>query len=130
MIKINDEWFVTVDKYCYILNRNYEKNGEKLSESVSYHTNLQGLIKSIIKRKLKLSNAKNFKALQESMENIYNEIKQCEDLNVSVLRSAGHHIEVVCIEKLANWLVQWNQEENWNVKVIESTTDTDPFEFL
>lgn len=86
MIKINDEWFVTVDKYCYILNRNYEKNGEKLSESVSYHTNLQGLIKSIIKRKLKLSNAKNFKALQESMENIYNEIKQCEDLNVSVLR--------------------------------------------
>lgn len=47
-----------------------------------------------------------------------------------LLVDAGHHIEVVCIEKLANWLVQWNQEENWNVSVIKSTIDTDPFEFL
>lgn len=46
-----------------------------------------------------------------------------------MLVDAGHHIEVVCIEALAEWLTAWNEEQSWNIDVLKSAVPTDPFEF-
>lgn len=47
-----------------------------------------------------------------------------------LLVDAGHHIEAVCISRLAQWLLEWKQEKNWKMDVLESQSMTDPFEFM
>jgi len=42
----------------------------------------------------------------------------------------GHHIESICIPKLAKMVNKWSQENNWGLSVIESQINTDPFTFL
>ncbi|MGC6767066.1 Nif3-like dinuclear metal center hexameric protein [Enterococcus sp. LJL51] len=39
----------------------------------------------------------------------------------------GHHIEVLCVSKLVKLFNQWKKDYNWDVAVIESTVDTNPF---
>lgn len=41
----------------------------------------------------------------------------------------GHHIESICIPMLANLVNDWKKEHNWSIKVIESKTKTEPFQF-
>ncbi|QBP17991.1 Nif3-like dinuclear metal center hexameric protein [Acetilactobacillus jinshanensis] len=42
----------------------------------------------------------------------------------------GHHIEAICIPHLAKLFDQWNHQYGWNVKVVESKVNTDPFTFI
>lgn len=42
----------------------------------------------------------------------------------------GHHIESICIPKLAEMFKQWAEENNWNLDVYQSTINTDPFTFM
>lgn len=41
----------------------------------------------------------------------------------------GHHIEALCIPKFVEKMLQWKMEENWDVEILASTTNTNPFEF-
>ncbi len=52
-----------------------------------------------------------------------------QESNMAVI-DPGHHIEKICIQELAKLVRQWIVEENWLVEIIESTIDTEPFEFL
>jgi dinuclear metal center YbgI/SA1388 family protein len=40
---------------------------------------------------------------------------------------AGHHIEVFFTSKLANMFNKWKETYGWNIEIIESTTNTNPF---
>lgn len=42
----------------------------------------------------------------------------------------GHHIESICIPKLAALFKQWSEENGWNLDVYQSTINTDPFTFM
>ncbi|GAJ25501.1 hypothetical protein JCM15457_368 [Liquorilactobacillus sucicola DSM 21376 = JCM 15457] len=42
----------------------------------------------------------------------------------------GHHIESVCKGKLRQLFMTWNVENNWQLKIIESQLNTDPFSFI
>lgn len=42
----------------------------------------------------------------------------------------GHHIEAVCIPKLAQLLQQWSIKFGWQIDVLESQPNTDPFTFV
>ncbi|KRK87894.1 Nif3-like dinuclear metal center hexameric protein [Lentilactobacillus sunkii] len=42
----------------------------------------------------------------------------------------GHHIESICIPKLAAMFTQWAEENNWDLDVYQSTVNTDPFTFM
>lgn len=42
----------------------------------------------------------------------------------------GHHIEAICIPKLATLLQQWSLQKQWGIEVIESQPNTDPFTFV
>lgn len=41
----------------------------------------------------------------------------------------GHHIEAICIPKLAEKAEQWADEEAWDIDIIQSQVDTEPFQF-
>lgn len=41
----------------------------------------------------------------------------------------GHIIEKICIPKLADMLTDWKQTEQWNLEIIQSGIDTNPFIF-
>ena len=42
----------------------------------------------------------------------------------------GHHIEAVCIPKLASMFRQWSTQYQWHLDVLESKPNTDPFTFV
>lgn len=42
----------------------------------------------------------------------------------------GHHIESICIPKLAELFEKWTAENNWPLQVIQSKLNTDPFTFM
>jgi dinuclear metal center YbgI/SA1388 family protein len=42
----------------------------------------------------------------------------------------GHNIEKLCIPRLTSLLNSWKNEEDWDIVVIGSTTDTNPFKFI
>lgn len=42
----------------------------------------------------------------------------------------GHHIEDTMVSKMADKIRQWNYDNNWNLNVIESSINTDPFQFI
>lgn len=42
----------------------------------------------------------------------------------------GHHIEAICIPRLAKLFKYWRQQLGWNVKIVTSKVNTDPFIFL
>ncbi|MFT9373005.1 Nif3-like dinuclear metal center hexameric protein [Liquorilactobacillus hordei] len=42
----------------------------------------------------------------------------------------GHHIEQVCKPHLQNLFEQWNNENKWQIEVIQSEINTDPFIFI
>lgn len=42
----------------------------------------------------------------------------------------GHHIEEICKTKLAELFIEWKAEEDWDVEVISSAINTDPYQFL
>lgn len=42
----------------------------------------------------------------------------------------GHHIEAICIPHLAKIFTEWAKTYNWNVKIITSKVNTDPFRFI
>lgn len=42
----------------------------------------------------------------------------------------GHHIEVLFIEKIAELLRQWTDENHWDIEVLESSSNTNPFYHL
>ncbi len=42
----------------------------------------------------------------------------------------GHHIEVLFIEKVAEKLLEWKKQYQWDVEVIPSTISTNPFSHL
>lgn len=42
----------------------------------------------------------------------------------------GHHIESICIQYLTALLKEWAKEEEWDVEVIASQMNTDPFHFI
>lgn len=41
----------------------------------------------------------------------------------------GHHIEEICIPKLHEMLASWSGELDWDVEIITSKIDTNPFKF-
>lgn len=41
----------------------------------------------------------------------------------------GHHIEAICIPMLANLVNDWKADHNWDIEVIESNINTEPFQF-
>lgn len=41
----------------------------------------------------------------------------------------GHHIEKICIPKLAEKLTAWKEQYEWDCEIIQSETDTEPFLF-
>lgn len=42
----------------------------------------------------------------------------------------GHHIEAIFKVKMAEKLIDWNKENDWNVNVIQSQISTDPYQFI
>lgn len=42
----------------------------------------------------------------------------------------GHHIEVLFVEKIAQKLKEWKEEEGWDITVETSTVSTNPFRHL
>lgn len=46
-----------------------------------------------------------------------------------VVVDPGHHIEKVCIPKLREMLTEWKKELSWDVEIIPSTVNTNPFIF-
>ncbi|MDN2452301.1 Nif3-like dinuclear metal center hexameric protein [Lactobacillus sp. UCMA15818] len=42
----------------------------------------------------------------------------------------GHHIEQICKPHLQNLFAQWNNEYGWQIKVVQSAINTDPFMFI
>ncbi|BDZ30990.1 Nif3-like dinuclear metal center hexameric protein [Lactiplantibacillus sp. WILCCON 0030] len=42
----------------------------------------------------------------------------------------GHHIESICIPKLTALFKQWQAENNWQLAVVASNVNTDPFTFI
>lgn len=42
----------------------------------------------------------------------------------------GHHVEAIFIKKMAELLNLWNQQNNWDIVVIESKANTEPFTFI
>lgn len=41
----------------------------------------------------------------------------------------GHHIEVLCISKFVEKMLKWKEELDWQVDIIPSEVNTNPFEF-
>lgn len=41
----------------------------------------------------------------------------------------GHHIEVLCQSRILAMCREWQQTENWDLELIESTENTNPFKF-
>lgn len=41
----------------------------------------------------------------------------------------GHHIEKLCVPKFVEIMEEWQKSENWDVEIIPSTTDTNPFQY-
>lgn len=42
----------------------------------------------------------------------------------------GHHVEEICINKLAELFEKWIREENWNVQIFKSEINTDPYQYI
>ncbi len=42
----------------------------------------------------------------------------------------GHHIEAICIPRLAQLFQKWSRQFHWPIQVIQSQVNTDPFTFL
>lgn len=42
----------------------------------------------------------------------------------------GHHIEEICKPKLEELFMDWKSEENWDVEIVSSALNTDPYQFL
>lgn len=42
----------------------------------------------------------------------------------------GHHIEVLFVEKIAQQLKEWKQEENWDITIEASKVSTNPFHHI
>lgn len=42
----------------------------------------------------------------------------------------GHHIEEICKPKLAELFGKWKSEEQWEIDIIQSELNTDPFQFM
>ena len=41
----------------------------------------------------------------------------------------GHHIESICKEGLADLFTQWKVSESWEIEIIQSNLNTDPYRF-
>lgn len=46
-----------------------------------------------------------------------------------IVADPGHTIEKICIPKLSEMLAAWKQEQNWQLEIIPSQIDTNPFVF-
>ena len=42
----------------------------------------------------------------------------------------GHHIEVVCVAHLVDMFQQWSEENHWEIEIMPSVINTDPFTFI
>lgn len=42
----------------------------------------------------------------------------------------GHHIEAICIPMLADKVQEWKDENDWDIDIIQSQVNTEPFEFF
>ncbi|KRK80482.1 Nif3-like dinuclear metal center hexameric protein [Companilactobacillus nodensis] len=42
----------------------------------------------------------------------------------------GHHIEAIFIEKMANLLNDWKNSNHWDVDIVQSEVDTEPYNFI
>ncbi|WP_125568882.1 Nif3-like dinuclear metal center hexameric protein [Companilactobacillus insicii] len=42
----------------------------------------------------------------------------------------GHHIESIFIEKMANLLNDWKKGNHWDVDIVQSEVDTEPYNFI
>lgn len=49
--------------------------------------------------------------------------------NLTVI-DPGHHIESICKKELTDLFTNWSQEMNWDVTIIQSAINTDPYQFI
>ena len=42
----------------------------------------------------------------------------------------GHNVEKICIPKLASLFNEWKANNDWKVEIIESTVNTNPYQFI
>ena len=42
----------------------------------------------------------------------------------------GHNVEKICIPKLASLFNEWKANNDWEVEIIESTINTNPYQFI
>jgi putative NIF3 family GTP cyclohydrolase 1 type 2 len=49
--------------------------------------------------------------------------------NLSVI-DPGHHIESICKKELATLFTNWSKEMDWDLEVIQSSLNTDPYRFI
>ena len=42
----------------------------------------------------------------------------------------GHHVEAIFIEKMAHKVQEWANDYHWDVKIIQSQVNTEPYNFL
>ncbi|TLQ04914.1 Nif3-like dinuclear metal center hexameric protein [Pediococcus stilesii] len=42
----------------------------------------------------------------------------------------GHNVEKICIPMLSRMFNKWNDANQWGIEVVESTTDTNPYQFM
>ncbi|WP_029258036.1 Nif3-like dinuclear metal center hexameric protein [Pediococcus pentosaceus CGMCC 7049] len=42
----------------------------------------------------------------------------------------GHNVEKICIPKLASLFNEWKANNDWEVEIIESTVNTNPYQFI
>jgi len=43
---------------------------------------------------------------------------------------AGHHIEAIFIKEMANLLNDWKKSNKWDIDIVQSEVDTEPYNFL
>ncbi|SEK39608.1 dinuclear metal center protein, YbgI/SA1388 family [Carnobacterium iners] len=49
--------------------------------------------------------------------------------NLNVI-DPGHHIESICKKELATLFTNWSKEMDWDLEVMQSTLNTDPYRFI
>lgn len=75
-IKLNDDYAITTDTYCYILNKILinKKTGETYLQAIAFYNSLESLIISLLEREIRSSELDNLNQLNETVKAYANHI--------------------------------------------------------
>lgn len=89
MIEFGKGYWIKTDKYCFIvLKENKDKNGNIIYKELTYHTTLEGLLKSLGNRFVRgVKNPQELKELKETLNEFNNICKNIgKEITISELQ--------------------------------------------